>query len=55
VFNCQQSLGIANAPNAEAVMGVASVNTENNQISWNGKALPKDPTAIPTQEILCNP
>ncbi len=48
-------LGIDSAPNAEAVMGTVTVNTNNNQVSWNGKPLPKDPTAIPAQEILCNP
>lgn len=55
VIKTGAELGIANAPNAEAVMGVATVNTKNNQVSWNGKALPKDPMAIPAQEILCNP
>ncbi len=55
VIKTGAELGIANAPNAEAVMGVASVNTKNNRVSWNGKPLPKDPTAIPAQEILCNP
>lgn len=47
--------GIANAQNAEAVMGTATVNTKNNRVSWNGKPLPKDPTSVPEQEILCNP